>query len=91
MCRLTDKIIAYSQQNGYRYAAKRVAVALTLSQFKSYTDADVLWLSLRVNYPRISKATVYISLRWLLTAGLAQRKLRQDRVCTYRIVRTIVN
>ncbi|RYF77157.1 MAG: Fur family transcriptional regulator [Cytophagaceae bacterium] len=82
---LLNKITVYSQQNGFRQVNKRVTVAMALSQFTEGVDGDSLWLFLRNERFQISRGTVYLALKWLIKSGIANRKVRDDRVCIFSI------
>ncbi|WP_225865700.1 transcriptional repressor [Dyadobacter aurulentus] len=62
-----------------RSGGKRMIVADQLLQSDGYIDGDALWRSLRSNGIRISPATVYDSLNWLVNAGFAERILSESK------------
>ncbi len=59
--------ISQTRQHGFRQTAQRFALAQALSQFTAYPDADSL----------------YSALQRLTTAGLVDRKVREDRVAGF--------
>jgi Fe2+ or Zn2+ uptake regulation protein len=71
---LSEEIESYCIGHKIRPTEKRVVVADELLVSATYVDGDTLWRSLRSKGIKISPATVYDSLNWLVNAGFAERK-----------------
>lgn len=75
---LYEQINAYCISHKVRLAEKRVIVADQLLSAKAFTDGDTLWRDMRSQGIKISPATVYESLNWLVMAGFAERRFAVD-------------
>jgi len=75
---LYEQISAYCIRHKIRLAEKRVIVADQLLVANEFTDGDTLWRDMRSRGIKISPATVYESLNWLVTAGFAERRFATD-------------
>lgn len=71
---LYEQINAYCIDHKIRMAEKRVAVADHLLVSDEFMDGDTLWRDMRSRGIKISPATVYESLNWLVNAGFAERR-----------------
>lgn len=71
---LYEQINAYCINHKIRMAEKRVIVADQLLVSDEFTDGDTLWRDMRSRGIKISPATVYESLNWLVNAGFAERR-----------------
>jgi Fe2+ or Zn2+ uptake regulation protein len=75
---LYEQISAYCIRHKIRLAEKRVIVADQLLIADEFTDGDTLWRDMRSRGTKISPATVYESLNWLVIAGFAERRFAAD-------------
>ena len=71
---VSRKIKAYCKTSGIRCPEKKLIVADHLQLVKGYTDVATLYLTLRNSCVKISQATVYVSLGWLVCNGFAECK-----------------
>jgi Fe2+ or Zn2+ uptake regulation protein len=71
---LSEAIQSYCDSKKIRSAVKRIIVADELLLSGEFLDGDTLWRSLRTNGIKISPATVYDALNWLVNAGFAERR-----------------
>lgn len=76
---LSEHIQLYCNSKNIRHAGKRIVIAEQLLQSTGHIDGDTLWRALRSKGIRISAATVYEGLKWLVQAGFAERKISDDR------------
>lgn len=75
---LYEQISAYCIRHKIRLAEKRVVVADQLLVANEFMDGDTLWRDMRSRGIKISPATVYESLNWLVSAGFAERRFATD-------------
>lgn len=75
---LYEQIQAYCIRHKIRLAEKRVIVADQLLVANEFMDGDTLWRDMRSQGIKISPATVYESLNWLVSAGFAERRFATD-------------
>jgi Fe2+ or Zn2+ uptake regulation protein len=75
---LYEQISDYCSRHKIRLAEKRVIVAEQLLVTDAFTDGDTLWRDMRSRGIKISPATVYESLNWLVSAGFAERRFATD-------------
>jgi Fur family ferric uptake transcriptional regulator len=63
----------FLQQHKLKYTTERLAILKTVQEFGRPFEAEELLLALRESDYRISKATIYRTLKHLLAAGLLQQ------------------
>jgi len=67
-----SEMIGALQQAGLRLTAQRLAICRALVQSQEHPTAQTVYTQLRREFPSLSRATVYNTLRTLVDAGLVQ-------------------
>ena len=76
---LSKEIESYCVSHKIRFVGKRLIVADHLLHSDDLLDGNTLWRTLRSKGIKISPATVYDSLNWLVKAGFAERQNPENR------------
>ncbi|WP_221391131.1 Fur family transcriptional regulator [Dyadobacter sp. NIV53] len=82
---LSKEIVAYCESRKLRCTAKRLMVADFLQEANGQADADVLYMMFRSNSIRISPASIYQILDWMVKIGFVERMPGNDRKNIYCI------
>jgi Fe2+ or Zn2+ uptake regulation protein len=70
---MTHDPSALLQHHGIRLSAHRIAVAQFVLYTRSHPSAENVWSKVRKDFPMISRATVYNTLKLFVDKGLLQR------------------
>lgn len=79
-----EQIILFCKKEGYKRSYNKVYIAKKLYEAGDFIDAECLWLTL-VPKEKVSRATVYLVLQWLVINDFAVKKLSGKRMYVYRM------
>jgi Fe2+ or Zn2+ uptake regulation protein len=79
-----EQIILYCEKEGFKRSYNRVLIAEKLYEAADFVDAENLWLKLGPE-KKVSLATTYLVLHWLVVNGFAEKKLCGKRMFVYRL------
>lgn len=79
-----EQIILFCKKEGYKRAYNKVFIAEKLNEAGEFIDAECLWLTFGPE-KKVSRATVYLVLQWLVINGFAIKKLSGKRMYVYRM------
>ncbi len=82
---LTNEISSYCRNRKIRQVNNRSIVADHLITLGKDVDGDQLWRSLRKSDIKISLATVYHTLNWLVEAGFIEKKFTKERRSVFAV------
>ncbi len=82
---ISQRIQAYCKTKGVRTSAKREMVADTLQKMNGRATAEEIWHELHISGKRVSSASVYSYLNWLIKKGFAERYTAGVREMMYVI------
>jgi Fe2+ or Zn2+ uptake regulation protein len=82
---ITHKIQKYCKENGFFLTKIRLVVARKLYELGRYETPVSLWLQLKKGNHSISLGSVYLCLKFLTDAGVADVRKVTDRQLEYRI------
>lgn len=69
---LSNEIQQYCKSNGLRCTNKRLMLADFLQKEKGRAEAETLYMMFRKNSVRISQATIYQMLDWMVKQGFVE-------------------
>ena len=75
---ISVNIITFCKIHGLRYPGKKLLVADYLQNLNDYTCVSKVYVALRNSGVKISPATVYQSIGWLIKNGFAESKADGD-------------
>ena len=68
----TQELIEKFRKNGYKATSQRLAISKLILSRKDHPSADQIYQDLKEEFPTISLATIYNTLRILVELGLIQ-------------------
>ena len=81
---LSCRIKAYCKENEYKGLENKITVAAALYKLADFIDAESLWLKIPQE-KKISRATVYLVLKWLVLHDFAVKKHSGKRMFIYHL------
>ena len=88
---LSKEILTYCELRKLRCTAKRLMLADFLQEANGQADAEVLHMMFRNNSIRISPASIYQILDWMVKIGFVERVPGNDRRNIYCIKKNIIS
>jgi Fe2+ or Zn2+ uptake regulation protein len=86
MMSISNKLTEYCIVNKIGYSVKRKEVVNALESTKGFIGAENLWMQiLKRNRVKMSLASVYLTLKWLVKIGFAEKKDKAGKSSIYRI------
>ncbi len=83
---ISNKLAQYCSVNKIAYSEKRKEVVNVLESTNEFIEAESLWMRiLRRNRVKMSVANVYLTLKWLVKIGFAEKNERSGKSSIYRI------
>lgn len=77
------EIAARLERAGLRPSAQRVAIASYVLETEDHPSADEVWSRVQVDFPMVSRATVYNTLQALREAGLVRQLVLAEGSVVY--------
>ncbi len=81
---LSGRIKTYCGKNEYKGLENKITVAAALYKLADFIDAESLWLKIPPE-KKMSRATVYLVLNWLVLHDFAVKKNSGKRIFIYHL------